>query len=71
MAAEAAEVSSADTWGPVCRGFHVLLPDGERITGVTAAPVTADGAGGVEAVGGIVRMAVRHSSRLASPREAA
>ncbi len=113
MGVAAGQVSSAEMWGPVCRGFSVSLPDGERgrveeirlrggavelivATGLFARRlVTIDGADveailprtrrlivesrtrdtedvtGVDAVGGIVRMAARHSSRLSSPPEAA
>ena len=30
MAGEASEARRVDEWGPVCRGFQVLLPDGLR-----------------------------------------
>jgi hypothetical protein len=30
MAEEAGEVGGTDPWRPVCRGFRVSLPDGER-----------------------------------------
>jgi hypothetical protein len=30
MGVEAPTVSSTETWGPVCRGFGVSFPDGER-----------------------------------------
>ena len=30
MAGETGTPGRVDTWGPVCRGFHVLLPDGQR-----------------------------------------
>lgn len=30
MASETSEAKRVDEWGPVCRGFHVLLPNGQR-----------------------------------------
>ena len=114
MGVAAGKVSSAEMWGPVCRGFSVSFPDGERgrvedirlrdgavelivATGLFARRLVAIGGAdveailprtrrlivesrhpdsedisGAEAVGGIVRMAARHSSRLSSsPEEAA
>ena len=105
------EVATAETWGPVRRGFTVAFPEGDsgrvehirvvggsveilvaaasgRIVAVDSASVEAilprrrrivvgslpdtDGAAGVEAAGGIIRMpARRHSPRIAGPPEKA
>ncbi len=115
MAAEAGDVRRANEWGPVCRGFRVSLPDGERgcveeirfvdsrvellvATGLLVRRLVTVGAHEIEAIlpavrrivvrsngavgagdaaaeldaaGGIVRMPVRHSSRIGSPPEEA
>jgi hypothetical protein len=112
MAGEAGDARSAGEWGPVCRGFRVSLPNGERgcvedirlggglvelvvatglfvrrlvivraheieailpaarrivVRGSNGAVAAGDGAAELEAAGGIVRMPVRHSSRIGSP----
>ena len=108
MGLTAGDVSTAERWGPVCRGFNVSLPSGEsgrvaeirlrdggvellvesassrRLVAVDGADVEAilprtqrivihassveEDAGGVAAVGGIIRMPARHSPRPAEPR---
>ena len=111
MADETSEAGGVDEWGPVCRGFRVSLPAGERgcveeircgdgavelivatgfvrrllaipaheieailpaarrilVRGSHPGLVRGDAAGKLEAVGGIVRMPVRHSSRIGTP----
>ena len=62
MAGEVSEAERTDEWGPVCRGFRGSLPDSER--GCVGDIRLADG---VETAGGIVRMPVRHSSRIGAP----
>jgi hypothetical protein len=111
MLGEVTDAKRVDEWGPVCRGFHVSLPEGQRgcvqdialgddgvelvvetglfmrrvltvgadeieailpaagriILRPSVAAAAREGGGGVEAVGGIVRMPVRHSSRIGAP----
>jgi hypothetical protein len=111
MLGEVTEAKRVDEWGPVCRGFQVSLPGGERgcvqdirlgddgvelvvETGLFVRRVltvggdeieailpascriilrpsggagSREGGGDVEAVGGIVRMPARHSSRIGAP----
>ena len=115
MVGESPEAKWVDESGPVCHGFEVTLPEGQRgsvqeirlgdegvelvvetglfvrrVLTIDAAEVEAirpasyrivvrasrgaaaqGGGGDVEAVGGIVRMPVRHSSRTAAPKQAA
>ncbi len=112
MAGNASAARQGDDWGPVRRGFHVLLPGGEhgrvedirlhdhgvelvvttglfarrrlRVEGADIEAIlpaarrvvvrgsngAADGEDGfpdLDALGGIVRMPLRHSSRIGSP----
>ena len=114
MAGEASEARRRDEWGPVRRGFHVLLPGGERgriddihlhdggvelvvttglfvrrlvrvdgakieailpsarrvIVGGSDGAVSAeDAVPDLDVLGGIVRLPLRHSSRIGSAPE--
>jgi hypothetical protein len=116
MVGEAHAAQHESEWGPVCRGFRVALPSGERgcvedirlggaavelvvatglfvrrlitvredeieailpaarrivVRGRNGAAGAGDAAAELEAVGGIVRMPIRHSSRIGSPPEEA
>ena len=79
-------VPTAATAGAVGRGFSVVFAEGARacleeirfgddglelIVAVDAASSPREAAAGVEAVGGIVRLPARHSSRIAGPPEEA
>ena len=69
MPGEAAWAKRVAESRPVCHDFEVPLADGQHGS-VQESRLGDEGVGGdVEAVGGIVRMPVRHSSRAGAPRK--